>query len=337
MYLNLDDTLFILDIRNYINDYDEEYQDDSWCKVSIIVKNNFFRYKRIMSELLLSAEVDNIKESLKKLLNNDMPKIEKLEFIEPDLNIVLYPEIDKRRNGKYLYIDEDEKIKDIYLKLHINLTGPYNEQKYILILYREDIQKLYNYLNSKEIEYYIDEDYYEYFEEYYSEKFESDIYYKDYERTDKKIPVKLEFAESIFDDVIITRGTKYYNENKVNNIERINNIYFANVCGNDSYTVSIKIDEDKNILDLNCTCPCDFFCKHEYATILEIRNNKTLEKLICPKCNSENIAKILWGMPRFTNELKQNIKNKKIVLGGCIINGDDPEFQCMDCTNRFIL
>lgn len=55
----------------------------------------------------------------------------------------------------------------------------------------------------------------------------------------------------------------------------------------------------------------------------------------CLKCNSENLAKISYGLPNFTEELKQKIADRKIVLGGCEISFDSPIFHCNDCRHEF--
>ena len=51
----------------------------------------------------------------------------------------------------------------------------------------------------------------------------------------------------------------------------------------------------------------------------------------CPACESEKIARILYGMPAFSEELHNKLNNKEIVLGGCCITGDDPTWKCVDC------
>ena len=51
----------------------------------------------------------------------------------------------------------------------------------------------------------------------------------------------------------------------------------------------------------------------------------------CPECGSERIAKILYGMPAFSDELKKQIYEGQIVLGGCCITEDDPVWRCVDC------
>ena len=55
----------------------------------------------------------------------------------------------------------------------------------------------------------------------------------------------------------------------------------------------------------------------------------------CPKCNSKNLAKFLFGLPRFNEALEKGIKEKKIVLGGCCTSWDDPKWRCNDCGHRW--
>ena len=46
----------------------------------------------------------------------------------------------------------------------------------------------------------------------------------------------------------------------------------------------------------------------------------------CPKCKSDNILKIEYGLP--DNTL---INDPKIYLGGCCITGEDPLWHCAKC------
>ena len=59
------------------------------------------------------------------------------------------------------------------------------------------------------------------------------------------------------------------------------------------------------------------------------------KKLICPKCKSENIAEILYGLPAFDDELEKDLESGKIVLGGCYIGSQNPHFHCNDCGGEF--
>lgn len=50
------------------------------------------------------------------------------------------------------------------------------------------------------------------------------------------------------------------------------------------------------------------------------------KKRTCPQCNeSAGLRKILYGMPAGPPD------PEKYVLGGCVIYGNDPEYQCINC------
>ena len=51
----------------------------------------------------------------------------------------------------------------------------------------------------------------------------------------------------------------------------------------------------------------------------------------CPKCNSQPVARIVYGLPFFNEQESADVDAGKIVLGGCIITDDDPAWQCVAC------
>lgn len=55
----------------------------------------------------------------------------------------------------------------------------------------------------------------------------------------------------------------------------------------------------------------------------------------CPFCGSEKIANILYGYPVISEELNNDINSRRVVLGGCVITGDDPSWQCVVCKTPF--
>lgn len=56
----------------------------------------------------------------------------------------------------------------------------------------------------------------------------------------------------------------------------------------------------------------------------------------CPKCGSNNVAEILYGMPDFNDyKMQADLKAGKIVCGGCCISGNDPEYRCNECGCEF--
>ncbi|HIQ94665.1 TPA: SWIM zinc finger family protein, partial [Candidatus Ventrenecus stercoripullorum] len=78
----------------------------------------------------------------------------------------------------------------------------------------------------------------------------------------------------IFRYPIVQRGKKYYEEDKIKFLEKIDNRYFAIVEGTEKYIVIVKYDEKEKKTQVYCSCPCEFYCKHICAVILAIRDNK---------------------------------------------------------------
>lgn len=51
----------------------------------------------------------------------------------------------------------------------------------------------------------------------------------------------------------------------------------------------------------------------------------------CPKCGSDKIADILCGLPNLSPGLRQEIRENKIVLGGCCISDESSTWKCIAC------
>jgi len=50
----------------------------------------------------------------------------------------------------------------------------------------------------------------------------------------------------------------------------------------------------------------------------------------CPKCSSsKGVIRIVYGMPGF--DLQQEELEGKIILGGCCVTDDDPNWHCKEC------
>ena len=62
-----------------------------------------------------------------------------------------------------------------------------------------------------------------------------------------------------------------------------------------------------------------------------------IDGIKCPKCGSDNIAMVLYGMPAFDEELEAKIDAGDVVLNGCEILLDDPmyPYECQECGLRF--
>lgn len=55
----------------------------------------------------------------------------------------------------------------------------------------------------------------------------------------------------------------------------------------------------------------------------------------CPACGSPRVARILYGLPHFTPELKQELDEGRTVLGGCVVFEGSPRWQCVACHHRW--
>ena len=113
-----------------------------------------------------------------------------------------------------------------------------------------------------------------------------------------------------FQHQIIKRGKDYYKAGNVIQVIKNKNTFIAKVKGTDYYEVKITIDKDSKTLSCNCTCPCEFLCKHEYAVLLAIKNKKYIEKELKEEIIKNNITlnELIQNIP--ATELKQYILKK---------------------------
>ncbi len=51
----------------------------------------------------------------------------------------------------------------------------------------------------------------------------------------------------------------------------------------------------------------------------------------CPKCGGRPVARIVYGLPYFSEQEAAAVDAGKIVLGGCIFTNDDPAWECVPC------
>jgi len=123
--------------------------------------------------------------------------------------------------------------------------------------------------------------------------------------------------EKLFDGQYLERGGEYYKEGAVKNILKDGNTITANVRGNELYHISIDLKAE----EMECTCPCDFNCKHMAAVLYSLRANKADEtdKLFVPLKNKskqeleEIIKKMVMENPEhaiFINSDKTNLEKE---------------------------
>lgn len=54
----------------------------------------------------------------------------------------------------------------------------------------------------------------------------------------------------------------------------------------------------------------------------------------CPICGGK-VATVLYGEPIGSKKLYDDLEAKRVVLGGCIVTGHDPTWQCTKCEQEF--
>jgi hypothetical protein len=51
----------------------------------------------------------------------------------------------------------------------------------------------------------------------------------------------------------------------------------------------------------------------------------------CPACRSRRIARISYGLHEHTEELRQALRDGRVILGGCVILDGAPTWHCNEC------
>ncbi len=102
-----------------------------------------------------------------------------------------------------------------------------------------------------------------------------------------------------FSSQIRKRGIEYYEDGNVLSVYKSKNKYIAKVEGSNykPYDVSLIIQDNK--IDYNCSCPCDYPCKHEYAVLLSISNQEYIEVELKEEIKEKdmNLKSILESIP----------------------------------------
>jgi hypothetical protein len=59
------------------------------------------------------------------------------------------------------------------------------------------------------------------------------------------------------------------------------------------------------------------------------------EKPKCPKCGSDKLASLLYGLPIEDDYLHERVRRREVILMGCTVGPDDPQLQCLECDYQF--
>lgn len=86
--------------------------------------------------------------------------------------------------------------------------------------------------------------------------------------------------------------------------------------------------EDYSAPDWKCVACGSYFYKVESPPIRYVFDHKPAE---CPVCHSQRIAEVLYGEPCYNEELLRQEKNGEVIIGGCLVSADYPDWQCYNC------
>lgn len=69
------------------------------------------------------------------------------------------------------------------------------------------------------------------------------------------------------------------------------------------------------------------------------------KQIICPKCGSSDVAKYIYGNVMLDDKIEKEIREKKIILGGCDVTIEvdshtgqktyPPEYRCNKCKTKW--
>ncbi len=90
-----------------------------------------------------------------------------------------------------------------------------------------------------------------------------------------KFDLNLDDMKDIFRKTVITRGEKLFDEDKVKFLEKQEDNYYMGLVEEDNkaFVPVLKRISDNHI-QMWCNCKCDYYCKHLYAFIKSIREDK---------------------------------------------------------------
>lgn len=60
-----------------------------------------------------------------------------------------------------------------------------------------------------------------------------------------------------------------------------------------------------------------------------------IHQTLCPSCDAQDTALILYGLPSFDDQMKQNLDNGLISLGGCDLMDTNPKLRCNQCGHEW--
>lgn len=123
--------------------------DGEWAEISFSFEfQNVIKYSNNKNEILLNSEVDDIRDYMKKLLDDKLDEEVIYKCIEPDFEFTFSPKYDIRNDPETIWVKPGNEIQDIEMKLKVNLWDEGLTCNYFSTAFdRETIKVFYLYLS----------------------------------------------------------------------------------------------------------------------------------------------------------------------------------------------
>lgn len=114
-------------------------------------------------------------------------------------------------------------------------------------------------------------------------------------------------------------------------------VFIGDIFIDDLMEIEAFYGEELIIADMETGLERPMFTKYKSkkkwqdGEIIAIRCESKIKPRKCPACGSSRMAEILYGLPALSVKLEKDLNAGRIVLGGCCVTDDDPEWQCADC------
>ena len=135
----------ILEINNYHPSTQEKW-DEEWCEVSFsVTSGSWLNYGKLDNQILLCSEVEELRDTLKKLLLDELSEGSELSFVEPDFTFDITP---KRIDNQLSLFEDLPRVSNVFVDWKIYFWSEGLTSNYLNIcLCDDEIEYLKNYLN----------------------------------------------------------------------------------------------------------------------------------------------------------------------------------------------
>ncbi len=124
-----------------------EMWDEEWCRCELQLTSADWLHLNRSGELFLDSEIEGMLRLMRELLcNQEVGEEREIEFMEPDFRMVLHPIKELRK--ECAYCAPGCGFQDVFIEWKTYMwDGGLTENYLTVVLYREDIEKMVEYLS----------------------------------------------------------------------------------------------------------------------------------------------------------------------------------------------